>query len=158
VYSASFYREVFGLPVSVVSNIVVFGALIFTAGSVWSSRFVKRFGKKPVIVTSSLLGALFIGLYTNTPDFWVSMLSRMLGGFFIAVAFSGLNTMMLDQVPRFRGTVMSLDSALKNLGSALGTFIGGISLLAWGYSLVAIILGLFSVLSALIVYYRSRSG
>ena len=158
VFSASYYREVFGLPVSVVSNIVVIGALTFTAGSVGSSRFVVRFGKKPVMVASSLLGALFIGLYTNTTDFWVSMSSRLLAGFFIAVAFSGLNAMMLDQVPRFRGTVMSLNSALGSLGSALGAFIGGMLLLVWGYAQVAIFLGFFGVLGALIVYYRSKEA
>lgn len=156
VFSASYYREVFNLPVGIVSNIVVIGAFTFTAGSVGSSWVVERFGKKPVIVATSLLGGLFNGLYTNTTDFWISMASRLLGGIFVAVAFAGLNAMMLDQVPRFRGTVMSLNSALGSFGSALGAFIGGMLLLLWGYAQVAIFLSLFSVLSALIVFYRSK--
>jgi predicted MFS family arabinose efflux permease len=156
VYGASFYREFFKVDRSFASNIVILGALTFTVGSVGASRIIDWFGKKKVIVASSLFGSLFIGLYANTPDFWISLGARMLGGFFVGVVFSGLSALLLGQVPQFRGTVMSLDSAIRSIGSAVGTLVGGIILLSGGYSQVAVVLALFGVFSALIIYLRTK--
>jgi predicted MFS family arabinose efflux permease len=156
VYSASFYREIFGLDRSFASNIVVLGAFTFTAGSVGSSRITGLFGKKKAIISSCLLGSLFIGLYANIPEFWSSMAARLLGGLFVGVAFSGLSAMLLGQIPQFRGTVMSLDAAIRSVGTAVGTLIGGTLLLTGGYSQVSIVLASFGVLGALIVYLRTK--
>jgi predicted MFS family arabinose efflux permease len=158
VYGASFYREFFKVDRSMASNIVILGALSLTVGSVGASRIIDLFGKKKVIVVSSLFGSLFIALYANTTDFWFSLGARILGGFFSGVAFSGLNALLLGQVPRFRGTVMSLNSAISSIGAAAGTMIGGFILLSWGYSQVAIVLALFGVFSAVIVYLRTMEN
>jgi predicted MFS family arabinose efflux permease len=158
VYGASFYREFFKVDRSIASYIVILGALSLTVGSVGASRIFDFFGKKKVIVVSSLFGSLFIGLYANTTDFWFSLGARIMGGFFTGVAYSGLNALLLGQVPRFRGTVMSLNSALSSIGAAVGTLIGGFILLSWGYSQVATVLALFGVFSAVIVYLRTMEA
>jgi len=156
VYGASFYREFFNMDRNMASNIVILGALIFTVGSVGASKIIDLFGKKKVIVTFTLFGSLFIGLYANSSDFWVSLGARILGGFFVGVVYSALNAMLLGQVPGFRGTVMSLDSAIRSIGAAVGTLVGGIILLSGGYSQVALVLALFGVFSAVIVYLRTK--
>jgi len=156
VYSSSFYRETFDLSRSFVSNFVIVGALFFTVGSIGSSKIVDRFGRKRVLVVSSLLGAVLIGFYTSISNLWLSLSFRLFGGFFMAIALSGVNALMLGQVPQFRGTVMSLSSAIGSVGAALGTLIGGYVLISGGYSLVAICLASFSVLSALLVYLLSK--
>jgi predicted MFS family arabinose efflux permease len=156
VYSASFYRETFGLSRSFVSNFVIAGAFLFTIGSVGSSKIVKYFGRKRIIVSTSILGAILIGLFTNTSNLWLSVSFRLAGGFFMAVAFSGVNALMLEQVPQFRGTVMSLGSAIGSIGAALGTLVGGVMLINGGYSLVAISLGAFSVISGILIFFFSK--
>jgi predicted MFS family arabinose efflux permease len=156
VYSASFYREVFGVDRSFASDIVVLGAFAFTAGSVGSAKVTGLIGKKKAIIASSLLGSLFIGLYANIPDFWSSMAVRLMGNFFVGVAFSGLSAMLLGQVPQFRGTVMSLEAAIRSVGTAAGTLIGGTLLLIGGYSQVSIVLASFGFLGALIVHLRTK--
>jgi len=156
VYSVSFYRETFDLSRSFVSNFVIIGALLFTVGSIGSSKIIDKYGRKRVIVISCLLGAVLIGFYTNMSNLWVSLSFRLFGGFFMAIAFSGVNALMLGQVPQFRGTVMSLGSAIGSIGAALGTLIGGYMLISGGYSMVAISLATFSVFSALLIYFLSK--
>jgi MFS family permease len=153
VYSASFYRQQFLVSRSFASMLVIGGALFFTVGSIGCARLVKRYGRKPVIVINGVIGGLLIALYTNIPDFWFSVSARFLGGLFIAFAFSALNSLTLEQVPEHRGTLMSISQAVTSIGSALGSFMGGMALLWYGYPLVGISLGALAISSAVITYF-----
>ena len=153
VYSASFYRQQFLVSRSFASMFVIGGALFFTIGSISCARLVTKYGRKPVIVTAGLIGGSFIAAYTNIPNLWFSASARFLGGLFIAFAFSALSSLTLEQVPKHRGTLMSINSAIGSLGSALGSFIGGMALLWYGYALVGISLGAVAVSSAVITHF-----
>ncbi len=153
VYSASFYRQQFLVSRSFASMFVIGGALFFTVGSISSARLVNKYGRKPVIVLAGSIGGLFIAAYTNLPNLWVSASARFLGGLFVAFAFSALNSLTLEQVPEYRGTLMSINSAIGSVGSALGSFIGGIALLWYGYPLVGASLGAMAISSAVITHF-----
>jgi len=153
VYSASFYRQQFQVSTGLASMVVIGGALFFTVGSISCARLVKRFGRKHVIVITGIIGGLFTALYMNIPSIWFSASARFLGGIFIAYAFSALNSLTLEQVPKHRGTLMSMNSAMTGVGAALGSFIGGLALLWYGYELVGILLGAMAVTSALLTHF-----
>jgi len=153
VYSASFYRQQFLVSRSFASMFVIGGALFFTVGSISSARLVNKYGRKPVIVLAGSIGGLFIAAYTNLPNLWVSASARFLGGLFVAFAFSALNSLTLEQVPEYRGTLMSINSAIGSVGSALGSFIGGVALLWYGYPLVGASLGAMAISSAFITHF-----
>jgi predicted MFS family arabinose efflux permease len=153
VYSASFYRQQFLVSRSFASMFVIGGALFFTIGSISCARLVKKYGRKPVIVTAGIIGGSFIVAYTNIPNLWFSASARFLGGLFIAFAFSALNSLTLEQVPEHRGTLMSFNSAIGSIGSAFGSFIGGMALLWYGYALVGISLGALAISSAVITHF-----
>ena len=153
VYSASFYRQQFLVSRSFASMLVIGGALFFTVGSIGCARLVKRYGRKPVIIINGIIGGLLISSYTNIPNFWFSISARFLGGLFIAFAFSALNSLTLEQVPEHRGTLMSISQAVTSIGSALGSFMGGMALLWYGYPLVGISLGALAISSAVITYF-----
>ena len=156
VYSASFYRQQFLLSRSFTSLFVIGGALFFTVGSITSGRLVKRYGRKGVSVVTGIIAGLFIGAYTNLPNLWMSASSRFLGGLFTAFAFSAIGSLTLEQVPEFRGTLMSIRSASNSVGSALGSFLGGLALLLYGYELVGIFLGATSILASIIIYFLAQ--
>ena len=59
-------------------------------------------------------------------------------------------------MPKFRGTMMSLDSAAINLGSAFGTTLGGLVLLSYGYEGMGIVLGIAGVVGAMVLYFLSK--
>jgi MFS family permease len=153
VYSASFYRQQFHISRSFASMFVIGGALFFTIGSISCARLVKKYGRKPVIITTCLIGGLFIAAYTIIPNLWISASARFLGGLFIAFAFSASSSLTLEQVPKHRGTLMSINSAIGSVGSAFGSFVGGMTLLWYGYALVGLSLGTLAVLSAVIIYF-----
>jgi predicted MFS family arabinose efflux permease len=153
VYSASFYRQQFSVSRSFASMFVIGGALFFIVGSIGCSRLVNRYGRKPVIVITGLLGGLLIAAYTNLPILWVSAVARFLGGLFMGFAFSALMSLTLEQVPEHRGTLMSIRSAIGGIGSALGAFIGGLALLWYGYALVGISLGTLAIASAIVIHF-----
>jgi predicted MFS family arabinose efflux permease len=153
VYSASFYRQQFSVSRSFASMFVIGGALFFTIGSISCARFVKKYGHKPVIVIAGLIGGLLIASYTNLPSLWFSGSARFLGGLFLAFAFSALSSLTLEQVPEYRGTLMSINSAVMSIGSAIGSFIGGLALLWYGYPLVGISLGSLAISSAIIIHF-----
>jgi MFS family permease len=153
VYSASFYRQQFLISRSFASMFVIGGALFFTIGSITCARLVKRYGHKLVILTTGLIGGLFIVAYTNIPNLWFSAFTRFLGGLFIAFAFSALNSLTLEQIPKHRGTLMSIRSGIVSIGAAMGSFVGGLALLWYGYELVGISLGAMAIISALITHF-----
>ena len=51
---------------------------------------------------------------------------------------------------------MSLDTAAINLGSALGTVIGGAALLSFGYEGMGSVLGAIGIAAALVFYLFAR--
>ena len=65
---------------------------------------------------------------------------------------SAANNLTLEQVPEFRGTMMSIDTAAINLGSALGTALGGLALLSFDYEGLGIALGVMGVAAAVVFY------
>ena len=153
VYSASFYRQQFLLSRSFASTFVIGGALFFTIGSISSGRLVQRYGRKQVSVITGVIAGLFIATYTNLPNLWLSASARFLGGLFTAFAFSTIGSLTLEQVPEFRGTLMSIRSASNSVGSALGSFLGGLALLWYGYELVGVFLGVTSILASIIIHF-----
>jgi predicted MFS family arabinose efflux permease len=66
--------------------------------------------------------------------------------------FSASASLELEQLPRFRGTMMSISAAMQSVGSAFGAAIGGFTLLFYGYELLGISLGVLAVIGAIIVH------
>jgi predicted MFS family arabinose efflux permease len=152
VYSASFYRQRFLVSTGLASIFVLGGALFFTLGAMVSGRFVKRIGRKPLTVLTSFLGGIFIVSYTSLPNLWLSLAARFLGGLFIGMTSTASNSLTLEQTPKFRGTMMSVNSAAGNMGSTLGAGVGGLALLLFNYEGMAISLGVMGLVGAVIFH------
>jgi len=132
-YAPSFYRERFLLSTRAASLMVIGSSIFFIAGTRLSSRLITRFGKKPLITFPTLMAGMFIMIYSNLPNLWMSVAARFLGSIFTGVMATAMSALTLEQVPRFRGTVMSLNQAAYNLGGALGAGVGGLVILSSGY-------------------------
>ena len=124
-YSVTYLREDWALPLPEASRIfslLVVGVLV---GNYAGGLLARRLGGKRVIVASSLLtGTLIVG-YMNSPSLALNVVLSAAMSVAAGVILTCTNTLLLVQVPRFRGTVTSLNSAATQLGLALGASLGG---------------------------------
>ncbi len=152
IYSSSFYRQRFLVSTVLASIFIIASALCYTLGSLASGRFVKRFGMKPLTVLTAFFAGIFIISYANLPILWLSVAVKCLGSLFTSMMFTASTSLTLEQVPEFRGTMMSISSATASIGSALGAAVGGWVLLLYDYEAVGISLGAMMVAAAIIFY------
>ncbi len=91
--------------------------------------------------------------FTLVPSLWLSLALTLMGCLFAGMRATSHVSLIIEQVPEFRGTVMSISAASANMGSALGSGLGGLALLLYGYKAVGPSLGLLGVASATILYF-----
>jgi predicted MFS family arabinose efflux permease len=152
VYGISFYREKFLVPRELTALLWAGMPLSFSIGSQFSGRFVNMYGRKPLTVLGLLLSGLFTVLYTNTPGFWLSVTLAYLTCMFAGVRNTASNSLTVEQIPEFRGTMMSLNTASSSLGSALGSALGGLMLVRWGWELFGSVLGSLGIVASLVYH------
>ena len=151
VYAASFVRERFQASTNLASLVLLGGATSYALGSVAGGPLVNKTGRKASTVLTALLAGVFTFIFAFAPDLWLSILLIMLASWFFGMVATAANSLTLEQIPRLRGSLMSVDSAAVNLGSALGAAVGGATLIAFGYEALGLSLGLLSVVGALVV-------
>jgi predicted MFS family arabinose efflux permease len=155
-YSISFFRVRFEIPLTWASILVSGINLISVGGAMSAGRLLNRFGRK----TSSVFGCLLAGLssivYVFAPSFLVSLSVVLLGAFIAGFRINAITSLSLEQVPEFRGSMMSLNSAFMNLGSVLGAGIGGYALLRGNWTLMGVSIGVLGILAALTIQLGAR--
>ena len=151
-YSISFYRQRFLLSTEVASVVIIVGALFYISGSLIGGRFVNRFGRKTLTVLAALLLGVFTISYINVANLWLSLALLCLGGLSGGMRFTAANSLALEQVPRFRGTMMSISSAGVFMGQALGIGLGGFVLLSYDWGFMGIAIGSMGIVAALVLH------
>ena len=151
-YSSSFIRETFLLSSFYTSISTIVGASFFILGSLSSGRLVAKIGMKRLAVYISVPSGLLILLYLNTPSFWLTLVLGYIASYSNGVLLSTTGILNLEQMPEYRGTMMSLSSAISNLGAALGTGVVG-WLITWGgYSVSGLYMLAAGIISSLIYF------
>lgn len=152
VYSASFFRQQFRTSTGYTSIIIGSAVFSYAVGTLVSGQAVTRLGKRPITVITGVIAGVFIILYTNVPISWIAFALMALGCLFFGTLVTTAYSLTLEQLPNFRGTMMSLNSAAARIGTSLGAGVGGIVLLVSGYEYVGLILGAM-ILAAALIYY-----
>jgi len=151
-YAISFFRERLLVSMEFASIILLVAALCYTLGSLASGRFVNRFGRKTVTVLTALLSGVFTISFAYAPNLWISLALSFIGCWFFGMVTSSASSLTLEQVPKFRGTMMSVNTAALNLGSALGAAVGGWALILFSYEALGSILGVMGIIAAIVFY------
>jgi predicted MFS family arabinose efflux permease len=146
-YGASFFRQHFGLDASVVAYLYVPLSLAYILAGVLTGRIVHRVDRKALTTISAVLhGACFI-LFLNVPNLWISLIVWLLSSATSGMRYAVYNGIVLEQVPAYRGTMMALSQVTQDLGSFIGTGIGGAILVLASYEVLSI-LGVASIVAA----------
>jgi len=149
-YGVSFFRQRFLIPAEFASLVLLGGALPYVLGSLSTGRFVNRFGRKPSTVITALLSGIFTISYVLVPNVLLSLLLFFMASWFFGMVASSANSLTLEQIPRLRGTMMSMDTAVLNAGSAFGTVAGGLALIYPNYEGLGIALGAIGIAAAIV--------
>lgn len=152
-YGVSFYRQNFLLTTNQASILFSGLGICYVIGNLSSGRYVDIFGRKAFTVIGYLVLGLTIIFLTNIPILSLSVVLALISLVFVGLGDAASNSLILEQVPMYRGTMMSTWSAATSLGAALGAGLGGMLLLRYDYSVLGIVLGGLGVLSALIYRY-----
>jgi predicted MFS family arabinose efflux permease len=152
-FSASFIRQTFLLSSFFTSISTIIGASFFILGSLSSGRLVAKIGIKKLAVYSSIPSGLLILLYLNTPNFWLTLVIGYIAAYSNGVLLSATGILNLEQMPLYRGTMMSLSAAIGSLGAALGTGVVG-WLIVWGGYGVSGLYMLAAGIIASLIYHK----
>ena len=149
-YSVTYLREDFALLLPEASRMFSLLAVCVLVGNYVGGLIARRLGGKGVMVASPLLTGLLVVGYMNSPSLALTVVISAAMSVTAGVVLTCANTLLLVQVPRYRGTVTSLNSAATQLGIALGASLGGFILDASGWGLMGIVYGVMHVAAALI--------
>lgn len=141
VYLVSFFRYQFSISITVGAIVMVVGYLISAVGGVVAGLFVNRVGRKPLGTITILAAALLTLSFTFVPTFELSWSLNALRFGFAGMSFTAGSSIILEQIPKFRGTMMSLNGAFMNGGILLASLSGAIALNLYNYQTVSLVLG-----------------
>jgi MFS transporter, DHA1 family, inner membrane transport protein len=152
-YTVSLLRDKFQLPRG--DSSLIFSGLVIgvVVGNYVGGLIAVRFGRKRAVVVSSLFTGLLIMVYSNMSNLTLAIFIIMVMSFIAGVLLTAANTLILEQVPSYRGTVTSANSAASQLGVALGAAIGGFALQLSGWGLMGVTLGSLQLLASLIYQF-----
>jgi len=158
IFSIAFYQERFFVSrdFTVVVSMATFA--VFVVGSLVAGRLTNRFGAKPVTVTAALLAAVFLMAFFFIPNLLASLVFNFLTVWFASIGVTSSTCLALAQVPKSRGTMMSLNSAVEALGTTIGPAVGGalLVLLPEFYGGVGLALGGMLAASAVILFFWAK--
>jgi predicted MFS family arabinose efflux permease len=156
IYGTSFYREIFGISTEFASGIVFGAAAIGILASLISGRLVNRCGRKPLAVATGLVAGASAMVAYYMPELWLAVAFRYSSICFWAMSITASASLMLEQVPRFRGSMMSLRSVFIAIGAIVGVMVGGAVLDASNYPTVGLILGALGILGSLVLLFFAK--
>ena len=148
-YFPSYFRQRLGASTAMTSMVMIATALAYVGGSQIAGRVIKSTGSRRLWVLAYVFSGMSMVAVFNISSLWVAMALSVLAMVMVGMGYTASNHLTLMQVPRYRGTIMSLFSAANSLGLALGAAIGGMILLSFDYGLLgygALVSGLVSVL------------
>jgi len=152
-YLSSFFRAWFKMTISEVSIIILFVSTLYTLGSITGGRMVNRIGRKPLTVVTILFAGVVIMSFTRIPNAWISGAFLCVGTLLFGMMDTASTSYIVEQIPVYAGVMMSLSRAVNQLGFSVGSGLGGMFLLRYGYQDMFLILGTFSIASAIVFHF-----
>jgi MFS family permease len=153
-FTIAYFQQQFSLSRDNSVYVVMTAVSIYAASSVVTGRLISRFGSKTLAVGGVLLdGSLIMGIFL-APNLWSSLAFDFLHCWFSGMAISSFACLVLDQIPDFRGTMMSLTRLFTTAGNVTSTVVGGLVLVFFlSYPVMGLVLGAMSVAASAILFF-----
>jgi MFS family permease len=158
VFAIAFYQTQFAASRALTVGIFELAAIIYVVAPLVSGRLINKFGAKRIAIASTLLAAFFTMAFFFIPNLWIVITFDMLHVWFAATATPAFVYLILEQVPKSRGTMMSLNTIFNNIGNVIAPAVGG-ALLAFTsgiYGAVGLVLGSMTVVGAAVLLFLAK--
>ena len=156
VYSATFFRTQFGLSLSLTALIGVIGAGLFAIANVVGGHFAHRVGRKRQLVATLAISSPMLMLVAFIPDLWIVLPLIWAGGFIYGMSFPANTSLILEQAPEARGTMMSMSTIFVTFGLGLGAALGGVALVLSGWIGLILTFAAMQLIAAAVFFFLTK--
>ena len=151
-YIVVFFERAFGLSQGVASTFALTQGLGVLIGSQLGGRLGTRIGHRPVVAGSVLLSGALLLLQTNfTPPLVATALLNVALSAVIGARFASNTTLLTEQVPEARGTLLALSASVTSASIVAGATVGGLIIDGPGFWALGVFCFAAAVLAASVV-------
>lgn len=152
-YVVAFFQTRFGLTTALASAVVLTTGLGILAGSQLGGRLGDRVGHKVVVGWAIVVsGALLLVETSLVADLVLATALNFLIAMFSGARFATNTTLLSEQAPGARGTMLAANSSIVSLGIVAGTSIGGLLVDGYGFPALGAMSAAAAFASALVVW------
>ena len=151
-YIVVFFENTFRLSEGVASTLALTQGLGVLLGSQLGGRLGAQIGHKPIVAGSVLLSGTLLLLQTNLawPLPATAVLNLVLSAV-IGARFASNTTLLTEQVPEARGTLLAVSASVTSASIVVGAAIGGILIDGPGFWALGMFCFVAAVLAAFVV-------
>jgi DHA1 family inner membrane transport protein len=126
IFQVTFLREIFASSPGIAASVgPMAGTTIISVGAIIGGHVVNRVGRKHLTVVALFFSGLLVMISYFMQNLSSFLALHWTASIFMGITMASASNLMLEQVPRFRGTAMSLDSAFSGVGKAMGVMVSG---------------------------------
>jgi predicted MFS family arabinose efflux permease len=156
-YIVVYFERVFGLSQGVASVLALTQGLGVMLGSQLAGRLGGRIGHKPIVAGSVLLSGALLLLQTNlTLPLPVTAVLNLVLSAVIGARFASNTTLLTEQVPEARGTLLALSASVTSASIVVGAAIGGLLIDGPGFWALGAFCFVAAALAAAVVWIFVR--
>jgi predicted MFS family arabinose efflux permease len=158
VFAVSFYRIAFhSSPITAAFYLSIAGVGGAIGGLV-GGRLINIMGQKKIAVITALFSSCLTAVFTFIPNADISAVIWVASACILSMNLTSLHSLVLEQVPAHRGSMMSVESTFRNIGLILGVVFGGLILEMFSnnFRLLMFTMSLLAMISVPILLLKAK--
>ncbi|MFB0551122.1 MAG: MFS transporter [Nitrososphaeria archaeon] len=140
----------FGVSVSLAGQIRSIGSILAIIAALAMGVMSVRYDYKTLLLGGLLINLVTALCCTFAPSFALLFICFAVMSLAAGIILTCMSTLLLGQVPRYRGTVMSVNSAATQLGVALGALFGGLILYFYSWGMMGVVFGAMHIIASIV--------
>ncbi len=155
IFAIAFYRVQFDAPRPITGLITETALILFFIAPLASGILIDRYGAKRIALITTLLAAIFTLTFFFVPILWLAITLDMMHVWFAGMAGPAFAVLILRQIPKYRGTLFSLNSFFNYAGNTIAAALGGLMLVVSSgiYGSIGIVLGSMTIMGCLLLVF-----
>jgi predicted MFS family arabinose efflux permease len=151
-YIVVFFQRTYALSEGAASTVALTLGLGVLIGSQIGGRLGDRLGHRRIVAGAIAISAVLLFIQTNLqlPLFVIALVNLLLSCV-IGARFATNSTLMTEQVPEARGTMLAVSGSLASMAIVVGATVGGLFVDGPGFGLLGIFCLVVALVSAAIV-------